>query len=85
MRHHLAVSAPESYDAANAIIEAMKGLKGKITRQAVADAVKNVNYVGLTKTIKFESTGEVQGKTIFVYQVKGGKRAILGTTAELAK
>ncbi|GAC1322177.1 MAG: branched-chain amino acid ABC transporter substrate-binding protein [Mycobacteriales bacterium] len=77
--------SPESYDAANAIIEAMKGLKGKITRQAVADAVKNVNYVGLTKTIKFESTGEVQGKTIFVYQVKGGKRAILGTTAELAK
>jgi len=77
--------SPESYDAANAIIEAIKSLKGKVTRQAVADAVKGINYVGLTKTIKFESSGEVQGKVIFVYQVKGGKRAIVGTTADLNK
>ena len=29
--------------------------------------------------------GEVEGKTIFVYQVKAGKRDILGTTEELVK
>jgi branched-chain amino acid transport system substrate-binding protein len=77
--------SPESYDAANAIIAAMKGISGDITRQKVVDAVKAIDYKGITKQIKFEPNGEVQGKTIFVYQVKGGKRAILGTTAELAK
>ncbi len=77
--------SPESYDAANAIIQAMKGIDGDITREKVVEAVRNIDYKGITKQIKFESNGEVSGKTIFVYQVKGGKRAILGTTAELAK
>jgi branched-chain amino acid transport system substrate-binding protein len=77
--------SPESFDAANAIIEAMKGIDGDITREKVVEAVKAIDYKGITKQIKFESNGEVAGKTIFVYQVKGGKRAILGTTAELAK
>jgi branched-chain amino acid transport system substrate-binding protein len=77
--------SPESYDAANAIIAAMKSIDGDITREKVVEAVRTIDYKGITKQIKFESNGEVSGKTIFVYQVKGGKRAILGTTAELAK
>jgi branched-chain amino acid transport system substrate-binding protein len=77
--------SPESFDAANAIIEAMKGIDGDITREKVVEAVKAIDYKGITKQIKFEPNGEVAGKTIFVYQVKAGKRAILGTTAELAK
>lgn len=77
--------SPESYDAANAIIAAMKGIEGDITREKVVEAVKNVDYKGITKQIKFESNGEVAGKTIFVYQVKGGKRVVLGTTSELVK
>jgi branched-chain amino acid transport system substrate-binding protein len=77
--------SPEAYDAANAIIAAMKTVGADLTRQKVVDAVKAVDYKGITKQIKFEPNGEVNGKTIFVYQVKAGKRAILGTTAELAK
>ena len=77
--------SPESYDAANAIIAAMKTIGADLTRQKIVDAVKTIDYKGITKEIKFQPNGEVNGKTIFVYQVKGGKRAILGTTAELAK
>jgi branched-chain amino acid transport system substrate-binding protein len=77
--------SPEAYDATNAIIEAMKGIDGDITREKVVEAVKAVDYKGITKQIKFESNGEVAGKVIFVYQVKDGKRAVLGTTEELAK
>ena len=77
--------SPEAYDATNAIIEAMKGIDGDITREKVVEAVKSVDYKGITKQIKFESNGEVAGKVIFVYQVKDGKRAVLGTTSELAK
>ena len=77
--------SPEAYDATNAIIAAMKSIDGDITREKVADAVKTVDYKGITKEIKFESNGEVAGKVIFVYQVKDGKRGVLGTTGELAK
>ena len=77
--------SPEAYDATNAIIAAMKGLGGNLTRQSVADAVKKVDYAGITKQIKFEPNGEVAGKTIFIYQVKDGKRNVLGTTAELTQ
>ena len=77
--------SPEAYDAANAIIAAMKTIDGDITREKVVEAIKAIDYTGITKQIKFESNGEVAGKTIFVYQVKAGKRNVLGTTAELAK
>jgi branched-chain amino acid transport system substrate-binding protein len=77
--------SPESYDAANAIIAAMKSISGDLTREKVTEAVRTIDYKGITKQIKFESNGEVAGKVIFVYQVKGGKRAVLGTTTELAK
>ena len=77
--------SPESFDAANAIIAAMKSITGDITRQSVLDAVRKVDYKGITKTVKFTDKGEVEGKTIFVFQVKGDTRAVLGTTAELIK
>jgi branched-chain amino acid transport system substrate-binding protein len=77
--------SPEAYDAANAIIAAMKGIDGDITREKVVEAIKTVDYKGITKQIKFEPNGEVAGKTIFVYQVQDGKRKVLGTTEELDK
>jgi len=77
--------SPESYDAANAIIEAMKGVEGEMTREKVLEAVRGIDYKGITKQIKFTEAGEVEGRTIFVYQVKNGKRDILGTTEELVK
>lgn len=77
----------EAYDSANAIISVLKGLgaSGAKDRAKVAAGVKSVDYQGLTKEIKFTSSGEVQGTTIFVYQVKDGKIGVLGTTAELDK
>ena len=77
--------SPESYDAANAVIEAMKSVDGEMTREKVLEAVRGIDYKGITKQVKFTEQGEVEGKTIFVYQVKGGKRDILGTTEELVK
>lgn len=77
----------EAYDSANAIISVMKqlGADGAKDRAKVAAGVKTVDYQGLTKEIKFQSNGEVQGTTIFVYQVKNGKIGVLGTTTELDK
>lgn len=77
--------SPEAYDAANAVIAAMKSVGKDLTRQKVADAVKAIDYAGITKQIKFQANGEVQGETVFIYEVKGGKITVLGTTAELAK
>ena len=75
--------SPESFDAANAIIAAMKPVGADLTREKVLEAIRGVDYKGITKQIKFTDKGEVEGKTIFVYQVKAGKRGVLGTTADL--
>lgn len=77
--------SPESFDAANAIIAAMKSVTGGLTRESVLAAVRTVDYAGITKTIKFTDKGEVEGKTIFVFQVKAGTRVVLGTTQALIK
>ena len=77
--------SPEAYDAANAIIEAIKSVGKDATRAKVAAAVASIDYKGLTKEIKFTPTGEVEGSIIFVYQVKGGKIGVLGTTTDLSK
>ncbi len=78
--------SPESFDATNAVIEAMKSVGGAdLTREKVLDAIRKVDYAGITKQVKFTENGEVEGTTIFVFQVKGGKRAVLGTTLELVK
>ncbi|MCW2778518.1 MAG: braC, partial [Frankiales bacterium] len=67
--------SPESFDATNAIIEAMRSVGGKtLTREKVLEAVRKVDYTGITKQVSFTENGEVEGKTIFVFQVKGGKR-----------
>lgn len=75
--------SPEAYDATNAVIAAMRTVGGGLTRQKVAQAVKTINYQGITKKITFQPNGEVQGKTIFIYQVKNGKIVVLGTTDKL--
>ena len=52
---------------------------------AVVDAYKKVNYVGLTKTIQFTSSGEVEGDAVYVYKVENGKRVVLGLVSDLLK
>ena len=63
----------------------MKSVDGELSREKVLEAVRGVDYKGITKQITFTENGEVEGKTIFVFQVKDGKRAVLGTTEELVK
>lgn len=75
----------EGYDAANAIIAAIKSLNGDVDREKVAKAVLTGSYKGLTKEVKFDDKGEVATRTIFVYKVEGGKRKVIGTTQDLDK
>ena len=78
--------SPEAYDATNAIISVLKTLGSSPSDRAkVATAFKTVDYQGITKQIKFTSTGEVTAKIVFVYKVANGTRTVLGTTADLAK
>jgi branched-chain amino acid transport system substrate-binding protein len=72
--------SPEAYDATNAMIQAIKDAKGKgnVTRQSVEDAVSNLNYKGITTTIQFQSSGEVQQQVINLYQQKSGKIGLVG-------
>lgn len=76
--------SPEAYDAANAIISVMEKIGAQVTRDKVVQGLKSVDYKGITKEIKFQPNGEVSGTTIFVYEVKGGKRLLKGTTEKLA-
>lgn len=71
--------SPESFDATNAIIDVMKGIKGDITREKIVAGLKTVNYKGLTNTVKFQSNGEIEKAVVFLYAVKGGKLNIVGT------
>jgi branched-chain amino acid transport system substrate-binding protein len=65
----------ESYDATNTIIKVLVaeaqavGAKN-ITRADVISGLKNVTYVGLTKTISFQANGEIAGTAEFVYKVQ---------------
>ncbi|MBW4077220.1 MAG: branched-chain amino acid ABC transporter substrate-binding protein [Acidobacteria bacterium] len=72
-----ATYAPESYDATNAIINAMKSLK-KITRVGIVNALHRLTWKGMTKVIKFQKNGNIAGSAIYVNQVKNGKIVQLG-------
>ncbi len=62
----------EAYDAANALLKAIS--LGKTTRSAINDYLNNgLDYQGLSKTLKFDSTGELAGTvTIYAYTVQNG-------------
>ncbi|MHB8380559.1 MAG: branched-chain amino acid ABC transporter substrate-binding protein [Acidimicrobiales bacterium] len=72
-----ATYAPESYDATNVIIAAMKKLK-KITRAGLVAELHKITYKGITKTIKFQNDGNIAGAAIYVNQVTNGKVVQLG-------
>jgi len=76
--------SPEAYDATNAMIQAIKDAqsKGKVTRKAVEDAVNNLDYKGITVTVKFQPNGEVQQQVINLYQQKDGKIGFIGDIAQ---
>jgi branched-chain amino acid transport system substrate-binding protein len=72
--------SPEAYDATNAMIQAFKtaAAQGPITRQSVEQAITNLDYKGITTTVKFTSSGEVAQATVNLYQQKNGKIELLG-------
>ena len=75
--------SPEGYDVANTLITVMKTLGTTVTRGAVVNGLRTVDYKGLTKQIKFQPNGEVTEKGIFVYSVQNGKITELGTVDAL--
>ena len=70
--------SPEAYDAANALLTAIKAAGPSPTRKAVMDQVNKLDYKGITNQIKFTATGEVEAKLINLYQQKAGKFILLG-------
>ncbi len=67
-----------AYDAANAIIEALKtSLKdasdAKSARQATVDALNKVSFQGVTGQVAFDQYGDTTSKILTVYKVEGGK------------
>jgi branched-chain amino acid transport system substrate-binding protein len=74
--------SPEAFDAANALIEAIKtaAKNGTPTRESVNEAVNNLDYKGITTTIKFDKSGELAAgsQVINLFQQKDGVITILG-------
>jgi branched-chain amino acid transport system substrate-binding protein len=72
--------SPEAYDATNALLQAIKSAasSGSVTRASVETAVNNLDYPGITTTVKFAPNGEVAQATVNLYQQKNGKIVELG-------
>jgi branched-chain amino acid transport system substrate-binding protein len=69
-----------SYDAANAIIDALKtSLKDakdvESARPATVDALSKVAFDGVTGKVAFDQYGDTTSKVLTVYKVTGGKWA----------
>jgi branched-chain amino acid transport system substrate-binding protein len=74
--------SPEAYDATNALISAIKtaAASGTPTRASVEAAVNNLDYKGITTTIKFQSDGDLLSsvQTVNLYEDEKGNIVQLG-------
>jgi branched-chain amino acid transport system substrate-binding protein len=74
--------SPEAFDATNAMIDAIKtaAKSGTPTRKAVGDAVNQLNFQGITTTVKFDQSGELAATSQIVnlFEQKNGQIQILG-------
>jgi branched-chain amino acid transport system substrate-binding protein len=66
-----------SFDAANAIIQALKTSlasadSAEAARQATVDAMANVSFDGVTGAVAFDEFGDTTSRVLTVYGVKGG-------------
>jgi branched-chain amino acid transport system substrate-binding protein len=75
-----ATYSAEGFDAATAFLMAIDA--GKTTPADILSYINTVDFKGVSKQIKFESSGELSGKLLFVTAVKDGKLAFLGSTAD---
>ena len=73
------IYSAESYDATNAVLQALKS--GSSTPAAINTYLASINYQGITKAIKFQSDGNIVGSTIYVYKVQNGQIVQIGTTS----
>jgi branched-chain amino acid transport system substrate-binding protein len=65
-----AAYSAEAYDSANAFLAGISA--GKTARQAINDFLATYDVRGVTKRMKWTSTGEVEGGDVYVYLVKSG-------------
>ncbi|MEU3342722.1 branched-chain amino acid ABC transporter substrate-binding protein [Streptomyces sp. NPDC006668] len=79
--------SPESYDATNALLAAIKAAAahGNPTRQSVADAVNHIDYKGITTVVRFDTNGDADAgvSTVNLYQQKRGKIVQLGNIKKM--
>jgi branched-chain amino acid transport system substrate-binding protein len=61
----------ESFDSAQVFLDGIDA--GKTSRSAMNDWVNAYDKDGVSKHIKFDSTGEVSDKKVWAYKVTGGK------------
>jgi hypothetical protein len=46
--------------------------------------LKTIDYPGLSKTVKFTSTGDIAGTAVYMYKVQGAGLTTLGLVSSLA-
>jgi len=73
----------EGFDAASDILAAISA--GKTTAKDINDYINSTPYTGITKTVQFDSNGDVVGGGVYLYGIQGGKLTFLGLVDDLAK
>ncbi|MCZ7413670.1 branched-chain amino acid ABC transporter substrate-binding protein [Streptomyces sp. WMMC897] len=74
----------ESYDVAKMIIEQVAKTGGADSdSEKLMEALRGVEYKGLTKTFSFDDKGEFKNQTIYLYEVKDQKIGYVGNIDEL--
>jgi branched-chain amino acid transport system substrate-binding protein len=71
-----ATYSAEGYDAATAFVKAVQA--GKTTGTDINDFLKTVDFKGISKHIKFDSSGELAGGSVYIHKVENGKIIALG-------
>jgi branched-chain amino acid transport system substrate-binding protein len=74
------IYAPYAYDAARAMIEAMKRADSSEPARYVPELAK-LSMPGVSGVIAFDDKGDVKGGAITLYRVKGGKWEVLETVS----
>jgi branched-chain amino acid transport system substrate-binding protein len=74
-----AIYSAEAYDATNFVLAAIKA--GSTTPSAINSYLGSNSWTGITKTLKFLPDGNISGGTVYMYEVKSGKIAQIGTTS----
>ncbi len=63
------------YDAINVLAAALKSIKGEVTRDAIQQALKTVDYKGITGELKFNENGQAT-RNIFLVRAQNGKTVL---------